>query len=174
MRKETGSLIGAVGGLAFLLFNTGSLPAALAWGIRVIGVVAFVAVVWYAVLRPQRRGMVDRPRPVNMRTYWLAVLAMVIAIPLGSLVINRVLDRPPLTLPWVVLVLGAHFLPFARAFRAPIFARMGLMLIALAVAGAVVTLLVNPQASVWVAIAAGFVLLSFSLAGGRQRSATRA
>jgi 4-hydroxybenzoate polyprenyltransferase len=51
---------------------------------------------------------------------------------------------------------------------------MGLMLIALAVAGAVVTLLVNPQASVWVAIAAGFVLLSFSLAGGRQRSATRA
>jgi hypothetical protein len=174
VRKETGSLIGAVGGLAFLLFNTGSLPAALAWTIRVIGVVAFVAVVWYAVLRPQRRGMVERPGAVNMRTYWLAVLAMVVAIPLGSLVINRVLERPELTLPWVVLVLGAHFLPFARAFRAPIFAQLGLALVALAVAGAVVALLVDARAAVWLAIAAGFVLLGFSLAGGRQRSAIRA
>ena len=174
MRKETGSLIGACGGLAFLLFNTGSLPVALAWTIRALGVVAFVAVIWYAVLHPERRGMVDRPGAASMRTYWLAVVGMVIAIPLGSLVINRVLDRPALTLPWVVLVLGAHFLPFARAFRAPIFAQLGLALIALAVAGAVVALLVDARAVTWLAVAAGFVLLGFSFAGGRQRSATRA
>ena len=139
MHRETGSLIGAVGGPAFLLFNTGSLPVA-----------------------------------VSMRTYWLAVLAMAIAIPLGSLLVNGVLDRPVLTLPWVVLVLGAHFIPFARAFRAPIFAWLGLAVVALGVAGALAVLLVDARAVVWLAVAAGFVLLGFSFAGGRQRSATLA
>jgi hypothetical protein len=38
----------------------------------------------------------------------------------------------------------------------------------------VVALLVDARAVTWLAVAAGFVLLGFSFAGGRQRSATRA
>ena len=54
------------------------------------------------------------------------------------------MGRPELVLPWVVLVVGAHFLPMARAFRVPVLGAVGLALVLAAVAGAVLVLALGP------------------------------
>lgn len=71
-------------------------------------------------------------------------------------------------LPWVVLVVGAHFLPFAAAFRAPIFRAMAWTLVVIALAGGLATVLVDPVASPSTGVLAGLALLAFSAAGPLQ------
>ncbi|MFD1049576.1 FAD-dependent oxidoreductase, partial [Kibdelosporangium lantanae] len=51
-----------------------------------------------------------------MRVYWTCVVAEVVGFFVGAQVITRVFDRPDLVVVWVVLVVGAHFVPFAAAF----------------------------------------------------------
>jgi membrane protein implicated in regulation of membrane protease activity len=62
----------------------------------------------------------------------------------------------------LVLVVGAHFLPFARAFGAAVFTGLGWMMVAIAAAGGLAVLLLGPHASAWTGVAAGFALLAFS------------
>ena len=99
------------------------------------------------------------------RTYWICVSAEVLAIFIGAQVILRVLQRPELSLVWVVFVVGVHFVPFARAFSLTRFAVLGAVLMAIAVAGGLVTLLVTPLGSPWTGVLAGFALLGFALSG---------
>ena len=73
-----------------------------------------------------------------------------------------------MVLPWVVLVVGAHFLPFASAFRTGIFRSMAWTLIAIALVGGLATVLVDPAASPLTGVLAGFALLAFSAAGPLQ------
>lgn len=76
------------------------------------------------------------------------------------------LNRPNAVVPWVVLAVGAHFLPFAGAFKIPIFRLLALSMIAVAVVGRTVTLLQDSAtAAGWTGVAAGFVLLSFAAIG---------
>ena len=56
----------------------------------------------------------------------------VVLLPMGANSLVR-LDHPELTVPWVALIVGIRFLPFARAFRSPVFAVLGLVLIGLPV-----------------------------------------
>ena len=44
MRPQVGSLIGALGGLLFVLVNAGALPSGLVCPARVVGVIAFAGV----------------------------------------------------------------------------------------------------------------------------------
>lgn len=104
-----------------------------------------------------------------MRTYWLAVLAEVLAIPLGAQVINRVFDQPKLVVLWVVAVVGMHFLPFARAFCAPVFIPLSWTLIGLAAAGAALTVGVDTGFAAATAVLAGVVLLAFAATAGVSR-----
>ncbi|MFB9314644.1 hypothetical protein [Nocardioides plantarum] len=158
-----GSLVGAVFGLVFVLVNAAGLPGALA--LRALAVVAFAAVV--AALA---RSTTESPAPTAgaIRTYWLCVLAEVLAIPVGAQVLTG-LDEPDLVLCWVVLVVGVHFLPFARAFRAPVFTPLGLALVLLAMVGAVGVLADLDDAQLWTAVGAGFVLLAFAAYGALRR-----
>ena len=66
---------------------------------------------------------------------------------------------------WVVAVVGAHFLPFARAFHAPVFTPLAWTLIGLAVVGTVASIVVSPLAAAWTAVLAGVALLAFGLFG---------
>ena len=158
---RVGSLIGAVGGLVFVLVNAAALPSGPALAARVLGVVGFVAVLWFAVLHGPE-GTVE-PSRAAIRTYTVCVVAEVLAIPLGATLLDRVVHRPELVLPWVVLVVGAHFVPFAQAFGAPLFARLGFALAAVALVGAVACVAVDgPEPGRWAAVLAGFVLLGFS------------
>ncbi len=166
-----GSLIGSIGGLVFILINAGSLAAPLDTVLRVLGGLAFAAVVWLTVVRPRPGGSPDGPPSRRaIRVYGTSVTAMALAIPVGAGLINNVLHRPEVTVPWVVLAVGLHFLPFASAFEAPVFARLGWVLTAVAVAGAVLSLALGATAAAWTGVLAGFVLLGFSASGpGRAR-----
>lgn len=49
MRPQLGSLIGAHGGLVFVLVNAGSLPGPGGWALRVLAVIVFVAGIFRAM-----------------------------------------------------------------------------------------------------------------------------
>lgn len=168
MRPQLGSLIGANGGLVFVLVNAGALPGPVALALRVLAAIAFVAVIIVTLRSGSRTPAGPPPDRRAWRIYLVSVVAMVAAFPLGSLVLTRGFGRPELVLPWVVLVVGAHFLPFAAAFRAGIFRAMAWTLIAIALVGGLATVLVDPVASPLTGVLAGFALLAFSAAAPLQ------
>lgn len=172
--QRLGSMIGAVGGVLFVLLNAGALGSQVGVVLRVVGVVVFVTTVWYAVIRTRKRPSGSRrPTGALLRVYWICVAAEAVAIPVGVLVLNRVLGRPDLTPAWVVLVVGAHFLPFARVFRVPLMTPLGVVLCVVAAIGGLVTLLITPLGGRLAAVTAGFVMLAFAVMGGhRQRAVT--
>ncbi len=155
---------GAVGGLVFVLVNAGSVPGAVVW--RIDGALAFAAVVWCIARSPQHTPA--PPSREALRTYGLSVVAMLVALPVGAGIIGNVLDKPDAVLVWVVFVVGAHFLPFARAFHLPVFLWLSLSLVIVSLVGAVPALALGSEtAASWTAVAAGFVLLGFSGIGPR-------
>lgn len=157
--RRLGSLVGATGGLAFVLLNAGDLTAA--WLLRLLGVVLAVAVVACVVLLPA-----EPPPPVDrrgIRLYGASVTLMVLAILVGA----RVLDasgHASWARAWVVLVVGLHFLPFARAFAQPLFTWLGAVLAALGVLGLALAPTVD-AAPAAVAVGAGYALLVAALLG---------
>lgn len=170
MREQRiGSTIGAVFGLVFILVNAGAaLGDTAATVVRVLGVVSFLATIWFGVVRAPG-GIGEPPAPSAMRTYNLAVLFEVIAIFGGAVVLNA-LDLPELVLPWVVVVVGAHFLPFANVFHAPQFLPLAWLLVAVGLVGGAATALVDDAAGPATGVVAGFVLLGASAAGARGSS----
>jgi hypothetical protein len=92
----------------------------------------------------------------------------VLAIVFGARIIGTVLGRPQLVVLWVVFVVGAHFLPFTNAFRAPLFRPLAWTLIGLAMVGTIVALVVDAIAAPIAAILAGVALLAFSFADTRR------
>ena len=149
-----GTLVGASFGLVFVLVNAGPLPATTAW--RTLGVLASAAVV--VLLLRLRVPRPPQPARGAARVYALSVAAEVVAIPLGARVLGA-LDRSDLVLPWVVLVVGVHFWPFARAFHAPVFRWLAVALVAPALAGGAAVLADVPEAGPASGVAAGFVLV---------------
>lgn len=161
--RPIGSIIGAIAGLVFVLINAGSVPASLVW--RIGAAVVFAAIIWFVVLRGPEVHQVPHSRPA-LRTYGIAVAAMVVVIPLGAAIIGNVLDRPNAVLVWVVFAVGAHFLPFAHAFKLPVFRWLSASMVVVSVIGAVPTLAFDSAtAAAWTGVVAGFVLLFFSAAG---------
>ncbi|MEU5870291.1 hypothetical protein AB0A73_01870 [Glycomyces sp. NPDC047369] len=164
--EKLGGTIGSIGGLVFVLVNAGGLPGPLPLIARIAGVAAFALAVWVVM----RRAPAGRPPArESLRTYWIAVAAEVVAIILGANIINRVFERPELTVCWVVLVVGVHFLPFAKAFDAPVFRPLAWSLIALGAAGGALTVATSAAAAAATAVLAGFVLLAFSSLGSLRK-----
>ena len=164
MGQRIGSMIGAIGGLVFVLVNAGPLGTPVSLVLRVLGGVVFVATIWWAVIRSLG---VDTGPPARaaLRVYAISVIAELVAIVLGAQILVRVLHRPELTLVWVVFVVGVHFIPFSRAFSLSRFAVLGAALIATALIGGLITVLVTPLGSPWTGVVAGFVLFGSALAG---------
>ncbi|MBC9731749.1 hypothetical protein [Nocardioides marmotae] len=162
-RRTVGSLVGAAGGLAFVLVNAAGLAGA--WPLRAVAVVLAVALA-VATLVAGIRSRSDVPPPTRaaVRTYGWCVVLMVLGIVLGARLLALV-DRSELTLPWVVGVVGLHFWPFARVFAAPVFARLAAALVLVALAGATGVVAGLTGAPAAIGVAAGFVLLTASLAG---------
>lgn len=133
-----------------------------------LGLLAFVVVLWFAVVRVWDVRDTTPPEPRALRTYGISVIAMLLLFPVGNLLL-RSIGRPELMLPWVVLVVGAHFLPMAWAFRAPVLRAVGGGLVAVAVLGAVLVLTVGPGWPVSAtAVAAGSALLAAASSGARR------
>lgn len=179
--QQIGSTIGATAGLVFIQLNAGSLPGGIAVAVRALGVAAFLAVVTLTVLR---RGEEQQPGPTPTqqawRIYWSMVIFEVILLPLGVKILLG-MHHPELTVPWVALIVGAHFLPFAKAFGVPRFLTLAWTMIALALIGGVLAVAVSPAAGHFVAgVLSGVSLLASALprrrptatVGPRARSLT--
>lgn len=167
--RRLGSIVGATGGLGFVLGSAGGVPATLLWQLlaAALGVAVLVAV-W--------RTTAPAPPPPSregLRLYGICVVAMLVAVPLGARLLT-VADLEHLVRVWVVLVVGLHFLPFARAFGTPLFTRLGVALVGVALVGAALATVSGADDDTWpaaTAVAAGFVLLGFALGGLLVRNA---
>lgn len=148
----------------FISINAGPIGAPMATILRITDVIAFCVLLWLILVKNRRRFSGPLPPRAALRTYWICVIGEVVAIPVGALIL-RALHQPLLTPVWVVLVLGVHFLPFARAFGVRLFAALGTTLIVVAVAGGVATISSGAVAAAWTGTAAGVLLLAFSAFG---------
>lgn len=163
---KTGALIGAVGGLVFVLVNAGSAGGPWPTILRVLGVALFgVAVV--LVLRQPPLPLEQHRTRAQMRAYLAIVLAEVLAIPIGASLLTNVFGLDNAALPWVLIVLGVHFVGFERVFPHAGFQALGVVLtvvgvvtLVLAIAGADDDLVI-----VCSGVVAGFVLLAWALGG---------
>lgn len=99
------------------------------------------------------------------RGFWLIVAAEVALFQAGFQVL-RALDAPPqASVGWIALVVGAHFVAFARLWREPSIAAVGVIVFALGAAGLAMS---NTSGVAWApfvsGVLSGFVLLTGCLA----------
>lgn len=164
-----GSIIGMAGGSSFVLANRGQLEGAWPSVALVAWVIALVAAIWIVLLRPRVLPAAAPPRRGAGAVYGCAVLAMIAGIALGRLALDA-LGHPELQPALVVLAVGLHFLPFTRAFGAPVFARIGLSMAALGVLGLVWGWFAGAGAVAACAVVAGLVLLAGIVAAALDAS----
>ena len=126
-----GGLIGVMGGAGFAFGGIAGLPEEHRGLLR--GLVVALALVALVAILVRRRVLpgVQQPKRGAMRVYWIAVVLMLACFPLTRWVANA-LDAPGAQIALVAAVVGAHFLPFARAFTAPIFWWIGGAMVVLA------------------------------------------
>jgi hypothetical protein len=131
------AMIGAVGGLAFVVLNAWSLgetwsPVAIA-----IAVVWFLWVVW-AIVRVPDDDQAYKPDARQMQAFWIVVGLEVVFIIGGAQLFIRVLDVPSASLPWVATVLGVHWLVFRMVFQQDVFLWLGWFTLTCGVVGLLV------------------------------------
>jgi hypothetical protein len=128
-----------LGVAATMWFGWGQAQPPAGWGIPLaIGTFTAVAVAVLAgsvVVRFRRGATAMRDQRVH-RGYWITVGAEVAAIATGVAAL-ALAGRPAFTAPWILLVVGVHFLPLGRLFGAVDLLWSGLALSAVAIAGAV-------------------------------------
>lgn len=81
------------------------------------------------------------------------------SVRLGGGRILVALDREPLAIALSVVAVGAHFLPFARAFCTPMFAVLGWVMVPLGLVGLLVGWTVDPRAAAAAAVPVGLAML---------------
>ena len=136
---RVGALVGAVGGLLFVLLNAWPLGDPWANTVRVIGGLWFLGVLW-AIWRVPDDPDAVRPGARQMQAFWIVVAIEVVLIIGGTQVAIRVLDLPSASLPWVSTVLGVHWLVFRMVFREDVFLWLGWFTLTCGLVGLLVAL----------------------------------
>ena len=153
-----GVIIGGSGASAFVHVNKDLLPggwptvAVLAWA------AALLVCAWVVLLRPRRLGDAGPPRPGAGLVYGASVVGMLAGFAVGRLALDAV-DRPELMPALVVVAVGLHFLPFARAFEAPVFGTLGWSLVAIGVVGLLLGLVAGAVPVAAATVVTGVVML---------------
>lgn len=170
--QRIGSLIAASFGLVYVWVNTGLLPTALAWSLRVLGVLAFVAIavaVWRSRTVPAPGGQSARGTSPFGRGYWLVVGVEVVALFGGVRILAGPLGHPDGGVAWVSFVVGVHFFALAVVLHAPFFNWLGAAVTLCGVVGLV--LVFTGGAPAIIALVAGVLpgalLLGFGIWGTR-------
>lgn len=155
-----GSIIGLIGATVFVLVNRAALPGAWSTVALAIYVVALAFYVWAVWLRPASAlPTVGTPRPRAGLVYLASVAGMLLLFFLGRLALVQT-DREALMPALVALGVGLHFVPFAAAFRAPVFRILGWLLAGIGLVGLVVGWLeTEAAAAATAAVTAGLVML---------------
>lgn len=86
----------------------------------------------YAIRRGRKLRKEYPPIPASTRravqkSFWLVVVAEFIAL-FVVVTIANVVDRPDLAPDWIAMVVGLHFLPLAKLFRAPQLGVIGILI----------------------------------------------
>ena len=168
--RRWGGLIGLAGGLVFVTSYSpalGPVVTALSW-IAALALAVTTLIGHY--VRPVALGSLARPRPAALALYGACVAGEVALIAGGSMALVAA-DRAHLRPALIALVVGLHFVPFARAFGERMFLGLGTVLTAIGVAGLALGASVVPRAAEASAVVAGLVLLAFSAAYARGRFA---
>lgn len=128
-----------LGFAAMMWFVWGQAQPPPGWSLPLtIGIFAAIAVEGLAgsmVARFRRSATAMRDQQVSRR-YGITVGAEVAAIALGALALGLA-GRPADTAPWILLVVGVHFVPLGRLFGSVDLLWSGLALCAVAIAAAV-------------------------------------
>jgi hypothetical protein len=174
---RVGALIGAVGGVLFVVLN--AWPLGEPWANVAIG----VGVAWFlwdlrAIMRVPEDPDAVRPDARQMQAFWIVVVLEVILIIGGTQLAIRVLDIPAASLPWVATVLGVHWLVFRMVFQQDVFLWLGCFTLSCGVVGLMVALtgVAGSDVLAATAIASGLIVGAFMLgavgidAGRRRRS----
>ncbi|GAA4917952.1 hypothetical protein EV188_101631 [Actinomycetospora succinea] len=150
---DVGDLVGAGFGALFVVLNAGLLGA-VGHVVAAVVAVACAATVVLAYVR-RRRVTGDVGMFPMTRSYQLIVALEVVALFGGTAVLGRL--APQLSVPWVVLVVGVHFLALARWWLvgARPFLVLGAVLTVIAVVGGVVGVLGGPASAPLAAFVAG-------------------
>ncbi len=172
---RVGALIGAVGGVLFVVLN--AWPLGEPWANVAIG----IGVAWFlwdlrAIMRVPEDPDAVRPDARQMQAFWIVVALEVILIIGGTQLAIRVLDIPSASLPWVATVLGVHWLVFRMVFRQEVFLWLGWFTLSCGVVGLMVALtgVAGSDALAATAIASGLIvgavmLVAVGIDAGRRR-----
>ncbi|KAA1418182.1 hypothetical protein FE697_020310 [Mumia zhuanghuii] len=153
-----GTIVGAIGASVFVhanrveLAHTASLVAVVLWA------AALATYVW-AVFLVERRF--PDPQQVSRSAGWVylaSVAGMLVVVQVGRAALDAG-DAVDVLPGVIVLAVGLHFLPFARAFQTPLFTRLGLTMSVLGAVAVALGLLWTPTATAAIAVLTGLVML---------------
>jgi hypothetical protein len=174
---KIGAAVAAICGLDFIHGAAEGLPGGMQAALRGLGVVACIGVVALTMLR--RGGNLRSGPSLGVRTwlvYWAMVVFELLVLRVGSSALIQA-DHAELCIALSALIVGAHFLPFAKAFGFSDFKPLAWALIALGLIGGGLSLVVGSGAGVVVAgvagVLSGVVMFAFSLRLGRTIATVR-
>ncbi len=162
-----GTIVGAAGATVFVLGNRGTLTPPWPTVAALIWAAVFLAYVWFVFGTPRVFGAMD---PVGSRagaTYLGSVVGMLVLIRLGTLLLDDP-DSVGLRPALIVMVVGLHSLPFAKAFHTPMFGVLGSLMTMLGAAGLMLGRAWDERAAAASAVVTGIVMLVV-IAGDARR-----
>lgn len=156
--RRTGSMVAVVGGIVFVAANSGALPAP--WPVVLIALAAVIAaaIVYRFFIRPASLGAPRRPHRFAWGIYLASVVAMIGAIALGRSAAGAA-GAEHLNPSIIAFCVGAHFLPFAWAFRERMIVGLAIAVASLGALGVAAGIVLGPPWASLFAVAAGFAQL---------------
>lgn len=153
-----GAVVMAIGASAFVHVNRSALPSPWATVALAAWIVAITLFCWATFVRARHLPLTNPPHPRAGVVYVASTLAMVGVMAAGRWALDEI-GRPELQPAVVVVAVGLHFLPFAGAFRAPVFAVMGWVVAGIGVVGLLAGLVAGAEAVAAAAVVTGLVML---------------
>lgn len=153
-----GAIVGSIGATAFVMANRNHLPAPWPTVALWAWLAALVFCLWLVLLRPRILPTPEPPSRHAGPVYGGCILGMVGVMAAGMATLNAV-GHPQLEPSVVVIAVGLHFVPFAFAFGARIFATMGAGLALIGAVGLLLGLVVDEAAAAAAAVLTGLVML---------------
>lgn len=157
--RRWGSVIGLVGGLVFIGSYSSVLGAAAARLAWTAGIALAVSALFAHYVRPVSLGPLARPHPLALAIYGGSVVGQLALIAAGTRALTAT-GHSELQPALIAAVVGLHFIPFACAFREPMFLRLGGAVAGAGAVGLAAGALGMPHAADAAAVLAGLIMLT--------------
>lgn len=158
--RRIGASVAVVGGLVFAWsYGDGAIDAPWLLAVRIAATALAAWCLWRLFLAPVALGAPATPRRLAGLAYLLSVAAMLGAIALGRALLAAG-DAEHAAGSWIAVCVGAHFLPFAWAFRERMLVALGGVVVTVGAAGLALALTLGPPWGALGAVAAGLAQLT--------------